>query len=426
MSQPAIEIRGISKRYRIGQREARYRTFREAIVRAAKSPVERFRRLAGHIDENSSFWAVKNVSFDVQPGEVVGIIGRNGAGKSTLLKVLSRITEPTEGEVIIRGRVGSLLEVGTGFHNELTGRENVYLNGSILGMKRREIDRKFDEIVDFAGVERFLDTPVKHYSSGMKVRLGFAVAAHLEPEILIVDEVLAVGDLEFQNKCLGKMNEVAQCGRTVLFVSHNMGAVTTLCTRCVLLDAGSVRYDGECGNAIAEYLQLNQPDQAPTTYFEDDPDLAIAFISATLSSAIRGDTTQFELDEPVFVSLRIVVREPMCGSNLSLTLLKDGIPLGMSFDIDHDAQRFAVRPEGTHDVTVALPSHLLKPGAYTINIAAGRPGKGPIVVHKDALGFQVQATCENLAHKSYAPNRPGLMRLPISWNFAEAHQDRVR
>ena len=241
MSRPAITVEDLGKSYRIGRREDRYPTFREALVGAVKSPLRRFRALAERGDGDDTFWALKDVSFEVQPGEVVGIIGRNGAGKSTLLKVLSRITEPTTGEVRLRGRVASLLEVGTGFHPELTGRENIYLNGSILGMRKAEIDRKFDEIVAFAEIAKFLDTPVKRYSSGMYVRLAFAVAAHLEPEILVVDEVLAVGDVEFQKKCLGKMREIARGhGRTVLFVSHNMQAVRSLCESGVYLDGGRV------------------------------------------------------------------------------------------------------------------------------------------------------------------------------------------
>jgi lipopolysaccharide transport system ATP-binding protein len=259
MSEFAVRVNGLGKRYTIGGRQEKYRTLRDSITDTVSAP---FRRI-GHVIKGESaqhsgaveaFWALKDVSFDVRHGEVIGIIGANGAGKSTLLKILSRITEPTEGYADVYGRVGALLEVGTGFHSELTGRENIYLNGSILGMSRKDIDRKFDEIVDFAGVEQFIDTPVKHYSSGMGLRLGFAVAAHLEPEILIVDEVLAVGDAAFQKKCLGKMSEVAGEGRTVLFVSHNMAAVASLCTRGILLQAGEVAYIGTSEQSINHYI----------------------------------------------------------------------------------------------------------------------------------------------------------------------------
>jgi lipopolysaccharide transport system ATP-binding protein len=258
MSQAAIKVRGVGKEYHIGTRERGYTTFRDAIVNAFAAPFRRLRQLSGKAEEGSSFWALKDVSFDVEPGEVVGIIGRNGAGKSTLLKILSQITEPTTGEITLNGRVASLLEVGTGFHPELTGRENIFLNGSILGMSRVEIKKKFDEIVAFAEVEKFLDTPVKRYSSGMYVRLAFAVAAHLDPEILIIDEVLAVGDAQFQKKCLGKMGEVARGGRTVLFVSHNMGAINRLCDKGIVLESGLVTYKGTTSNAIDQYNRITQ------------------------------------------------------------------------------------------------------------------------------------------------------------------------
>ena len=247
--EPIIQVKHLSKEYKIGI-DTTYKTLSESITDTLRSPLS---VLKNFNKQNESYWALKDVNFEVNRGEVVGIIGRNGAGKSTLLKVLSRITHPTEGEIILRGRVGSLLEVGTGFHPELTGRENVYFNGAILGMKKREIEDKFEDIVKFSGVEKFLDTPVKRYSSGMYVRLAFAVAAHMDPEILIVDEVLAVGDAAFQKKCLGKMGEVAEGGRTVLFVSHNMGAVENLCNRAVVLDQGIIRFTGTQTAAISEY-----------------------------------------------------------------------------------------------------------------------------------------------------------------------------
>ena len=256
MNDVVIRAEGLGKAYQIRhEAERRHDRFSEMLTERAR---RLFRRNGNADPTRETFWALRDVSFEIREGEVVGIIGRNGAGKSTLLKVLSRITEPTEGRVEIQGRVASLLEVGTGFHPELTGRENVYLNGAILGMSRAEIRRKFDEIVDFAGVEKFLDTPVKRYSSGMRVRLAFAVAAHLEPEILIVDEVLAVGDAEFQQKCLGKMGEVAGHGRTVLFVSHNMLAIKTLCRRAILLDSGNKVSDDEVDRTVNIYLQGTQ------------------------------------------------------------------------------------------------------------------------------------------------------------------------
>ena len=269
MSNLAISVEGLSKRYRVGEWVS-HRTVREALTRSLTAPIRRLRHPSGSRDE---IWALKDVSFEVEQGQIMGIIGSNGAGKSTLLRILSRISEPTEGEVIMRGRIGSLLEVGTGFHPELTGRENIYLNGAIIGMKRTEIRKKFDAIVDFAEVERFIDTPVKHYSSGMYMRLAFAVAAHLEPKILIVDEVLAVGDAAFQRKCLGKMGDVAHSGRTVLFVSHNMVAVQRLCEQAIWLDQGQVVAHGRATEVVSTYLQTafaavndriwNDPETAP-------------------------------------------------------------------------------------------------------------------------------------------------------------------
>src|SRR6266516_3718458 len=250
---PIIKSERLSKEYRIGGSKAPCSTAREALMNTISSPFRALRR-AGN-DATSTIWALKDVSFEVRPGEVVGIIGRNGAGKSTLLKILSRITEPTTGKIELYGRVGSLLEVGTGFHAELSGRENIFLNGSILGMKRSEIARQFDEIVAFAEIEKFIDTPVKYYSSGMYVRLAFAVAAHLQQEILIVDEVLAVGDAAFRKKCMGKMSEVARDGRTVIFVSHNMAAVQSLCSRVMWLDQGRVVREGAPAAVIREYLK---------------------------------------------------------------------------------------------------------------------------------------------------------------------------
>src|SRR5271154_2043034 len=248
MSEIVIHVEGLGKRYRVGERE-RYVALRDVLTRAFTAP---FRR--GQVgSKRDELWALRDVSFDVRQGEVIGLIGRNGAGKTTLLKILARITRPTTGFAEVHGRVGSLLEVGTGFHPELTGRENVYLSGAILGMKKDEIVRKFDEIVDFAGIERYIDTPLKHFSTGMQMRLAFAVAAHLEPEILFVDEVLAVGDLEFQKKCLGKMQEVTKTGRTIVFVSHQMNQIRRLCERVLWIDAGQIRESGPTGQVAAKY-----------------------------------------------------------------------------------------------------------------------------------------------------------------------------
>lgn len=257
MEKPIIEIKSVGKKYNIIHQRGGYVTLRDVLANILKAPFSFLKskaKQAAGLEKKEEFWALKNISFNVSKGEVVGIIGQNGAGKSTLLKILSQITPPTEGEIILRGRVGSLLEVGTGFHPELSGRENIFLNGAILGMKRKEIAEKFDQIVEFAGIEQFLDMPVKYYSSGMYVRLAFSVAAHMEPDILIVDEVLAVGDDEFQKKCLGKMEQITKSeGRTILFVSHNADAITRLCQRVVLLSKGKIIKDGPAKEVVDFY-----------------------------------------------------------------------------------------------------------------------------------------------------------------------------
>jgi lipopolysaccharide transport system ATP-binding protein len=295
MTDVAIQVQGLGKQYKLGAARKSYKTLRESLAHIVRASV------GGRNGKNASgdaqkFWALKDVNFEVKTGEVIGIIGRNGAGKSTLLKILSRITDPTEGEVDILGRVGSLLEVGTGFHPELTGRENIYLNGAILGMKRGEVARKFDEIVAFAETEKFLDTPVKYYSSGMYMRLAFAVAANLEPDILIVDEVLAVGDATFQRKCLGRMGEVAESGRTVLFVSHNMSAVQQLCSRCVMLRQGQVRADGPVADVVAMYLREAAPSSTVSRPAKDNGEPTIVKAKVSSAGSDADAKIRFDLD----------------------------------------------------------------------------------------------------------------------------------
>ncbi len=311
MSKVAIRVEGLSKRYRIGPPQ-RYQTLRDSLANAVRAP---FKAVATLRDgerriepRHPHIWALKDVSFDVSQGEVLGIIGPNGAGKSTLLKILSRITDPTHGRIQIRGRLGSLLEVGTGFHPEMTGRENVYLNGAILGMGKKEIDQKFDEIVAFAEVERFMDTPVKHYSSGMYVRLAFAVAAHLEPDILLVDEVLAVGDVAFQKKCLGRMGDVARGGRTVLFVSHNLGAVEALCDRALLLSDGRLVSCGETREIIADYLSWGGREAAVVDSREHSgrrPGMSAVVVGLRVLNEAGEETTRFNVGEDVIFELAL-------------------------------------------------------------------------------------------------------------------------
>lgn len=306
----AVRAEGLGKRYRLrhAEQSGRYVALRDVLAAKAAAPLRWWRREAGQAPATrEDFWALKDVAFDIAEGEVVGIIGRNGAGKSTLLKVLSRITEPTEGRVILGGRVASLLEVGTGFHPELTGRENIFLNGVILGMSRAEVTRKFDEIVAFADVERFLDTPVKHYSSGMYVRLAFAVAAHLEPDILIVDEVLAVGDAEFQKKCLGKMHDVSRGGRTVLFVSHNMAAIQALCSRAIWLDTGTVAHQGPVDECIGRYLAhaTHSASSGEGLAVPISKSLELQRFVVTPNPVASGDRLQFSLSFAAAAPIRI-------------------------------------------------------------------------------------------------------------------------
>ncbi len=377
MNDIAIHVEKLSKRYRIGQR-APYRTLREVLANAAAA---RFRRVGSAFQRSDSgasgcaneyIWALKDVSFQVRQGEVVGIIGRNGAGKTTLLKILSRVTEPTEGYAEIYGRVGSLLEVGTGFHPELTGRENIYLNGAILGMHKAEIDRKFDEIAAFAEVEQFLDTPVKLYSSGMFVRLAFAVAAHLEPEILLVDEVLAVGDAAFRSKCLGKMGDIAKQGRTVLFVSHNMRAITELCMRALWVDCGRLRGEGKSDVVAQEYL-LSGVSVAGCWHRAQHVALGdgVELLAAQVSQAGRSPVSVVSSDEPFHISITYDVRSGLRGCSIVLRLTDiAGTVVFTSWDTDSDGDLSQIREPGTYRSVCHIPGHLLGPGRYTVSIAA--------------------------------------------------------
>jgi len=373
MSDLAIKVEGLSKRYRIGAQQRAYRTLREKLNETAMAPFRAMKALTngngnGHKSRSETFWALKDVSFEIKPGEAVGIIGRNGAGKSTLLKILSRITEPTEGYADIHGRIASLLEVGTGFHPELSGRENIFLNGSILGMKRVEIRKKFDEMVAFAEIEKFIDTPVKHYSSGMYVRLAFAVAAHLDPEILLIDEVLAVGDAEFQKKCLGKMGDVAREGRTVLFVSHNMAAVRRLCQSGMYLEGGRVKFEGDAESAVDVYYLNNEktsnserievlPGEAKYTSWE-----LVNSSTGALHSCYSRDSCEFRL--------HLSLRRPVANARLGFALqdLNDQ-NLITAHSLDNGGAEIDLC-QGDYEVswTVRLP---IKEGTYKIVAGLG-------------------------------------------------------
>ena len=419
----SIKVEGIGKVYQLAHQSTLHTSFREALTSAALAPLRRFRQLRGTDASMEDFWALRDISFSVEPGEVVGIVGGNGAGKSTLLKILSRITEPTEGRAVLRGRIASLLEVGTGFHPELSGRENIFLNGAILGMKRREIVAKFDAIVAFAEVEKFLDTPVKRYSSGMYVRLAFAVAAHLEPEILIVDEVLAVGDAEFQKRCLGKMKEISEAGaRTVLFVSHNMAAVSALCTRALLLSHGSLKADGSPASVIQDYL-------IPATVdVEGGADLRAA------EGRPRGVT-------PVFTSLRVLGPS---GKQAAALLPGDPVSIELSLSLARPlrAPRIGVGVNNARgDRIFALATYLspqpvarlsgdasieasfrlppLYPGRYSLDISLSAE-EGPFIDQVEgAAAFEVVQDGYLGSSHPYFPEM-GMVLVPSTWRVCEA------
>jgi lipopolysaccharide transport system ATP-binding protein len=380
MTRPIIEVNGLAKRYRLGAVGAT--SLRDFFNRSW----EHLRRR--HDSGEGDFWALRDVSFAVQPGEVVGVIGRNGAGKSTLLKILSRITEPTEGSAILRGRVASLLEVGTGFHPELTGRENIMLNGAILGMTRAEVRRKFDEIVAFSEIGCFIDTPVKRYSSGMYVRLAFAVAAHLEPEILIVDEVLAVGDAAFQQKCLGKMETIAsRQGRTIFFVSHQVAAVARFCTRALLFEQGRLAVDGTIGSALGSYCAI--PVSATAGWLTIDsarrqPDSPLELLALTING---GSKVLHREALRIVVECR-VLRATSGGFGVGLTSM-DGKRL-VTLESDHDGSLFTLSSPGRHEVRLELPVLDLTPGLYRVDVGAFGPGHREYHYHADCGALLVE------------------------------------
>jgi len=431
MTDIAIKVEGLSKQYRIGERES-YKALRDVIADTAKAP---FRRMRSALDRSSSendsngrpssvdgrsFWALDDVSFEVKRGEVVGIIGRNGAGKSTLLKILSRITKPTRGHAKIHGRVGSLLEVGTGFHPELTGRENIYLNAAILGMRKAEVAKKFDEIVAFAEVEKFIDTPVKRYSSGMYVRLAFAVAAHLEPEILIIDEVLAVGDAAFQKKCLGKIGEVAHGGRTVLFVSHNMGAIRNLCTEVAWLNDGKIAGIGETATIVDQYLR--------TTIEQSGSSIELASIPRHGGAGARLKLAGLEFNDgtPVFHGESLKVRIEFATSS---AVEKVGFGFGFSspegvrvMSIDSDLlepQRDL--PKGHMGaVEAVIPVLQLQPGRYSLDVGV-RSGNNSGLDYVPGC-----AEIEVLPGPTTPPliiRKTGGMRIPAEWEWRTTGED---
>jgi len=423
MSDAIITVENLSKCYRLQhQQRERYTALRDVITNKVKGLFGTQESELRTQNSEEDFWALKDVSFEIKQGEVVGIIGRNGAGKSTLLKILSRITEPTKGRVTLRGRVASLLEVGTGFHPELTGRENIFLNGAILGMNQQEIRLKFDEIVDFAEVEKFLDTPVKRYSSGMYVRLAFAVAAHLEPEILVVDEVLAVGDAQFQKKCLGKMHSIsASDGRTVLFVTHNVALVTQLCSSAMLLKGGGVAFRGETTGTVSRYLDMDgvQPGERRWGREERAPSSEnVSLVAVRILS--RGIvTSEVSIDAPVIIEIEYQVSK--AGQHLSCSLHLVHPTAGTLFStanfhsstLEPDPWFGRETPRGTYIAACTLPAHFLNNGQYSINVAILNRVRTLELLENNVIGFNACDTASTSAE--WTSGWVGGLRPKLHW-----------
>lgn len=400
MTNPVIiDAQGVSKEYYLGNGRKTTKPFSLGVK------------------TNNAIWAVKDISFEVQRGEILGIIGRNGAGKSTLLKILTKIIQPTEGYIKITGRVGSLLEVGTGFHPELTGRENVYLNGTILGMTRKEISRKFDEIVSFSEVEKFIDTPVKRYSSGMYTRLAFSVAAHLETEILLVDEVLAVGDLSFQKKCLGKMGEISKGGKTILFVSHNMGAITELCTRCIFLELGEKKFDGEPAQAIRQYIEGTGEASGGEVILNPSSEVPIYVTKLRLCDLQGNIVKKAELFSRMFLEIEYTIVQEIRNVVMAMSLAASGCPLIYSYDVDaNDETIVEKRLPGKYKAKLELPTTLLKEGSYSVEVKIGWNNVN-VSDQNCIVFFDIENNYINLQHKSYRADRPGYLAKNIIWEI---------
>jgi lipopolysaccharide transport system ATP-binding protein len=455
MTDIAIKVENLSKRYRIGLEEDLPDTLVGALIQAVKRPFRNWRRLrrltnfddgngrpttddrrstrndpsssivqAGELHprpsssgvradvDHDTLWALRDISFEVNRGEVVGIIGRNGAGKSTLLKILARITHPTSGRALINGRVGSLLEVGTGFHPELTGRENIYMNGTLLGMTKDEMDRKFDEIVDFSGVEKFIDTPVKRYSSGMRVRLAFSVAAHLDPEILLVDEVLAVGDSEFQNKCLGKMGDISKQGRTILLVSHNMTSIVKMCNFVIWLEEGCVHEINDAGVAVQSYLASGLSATTGQVCFDNPDDAKIAFISSVeLRNGNDEIASEFDVLSPINVEIAFLCRRQMVRFRIDVIVTRlDGVCVFSTTSHDYRSIPENLGP-GNYVSRLLIPAQFLAAGDYYLTVALDEVNIKNHDLHESALRFKV------IGNPFQVPRDRGLLVYPFDWEL---------
>ncbi len=419
MNNIAIKTENLGKRYSIKhENQESYDTFQDLLINSSRKIVTKlnpFQKSAPNNVEIEDFWALKNINFEINQGDKIGIIGRNGAGKSTLLKILSRITESTTGRLSIKGRVSSLLEVGTGFHPELTGRENIYLNGAILGMSRQEIKLKFDEIVDFSEVERFLDTPVKRYSSGMYVRLAFSVAAYLEPEILIIDEVLAVGDAEFQKKCLGRMNEASKQGKTIIFVSHNMGAISQLCSKGIMLDKGEMVFQGNVHDTINYYNDYNASDVNHYRFSRAHPEAYIE--EMYIANKDEKIQNYFDLNEKICIHIIINLNKKILDPRIALTVSRNMTDIFHVGNLDDD--KLIAEKKGRYKIIFTIPPMFIKEGNCSVSINLGT-GHGVLYERKDhVMQFDIESTSVDTTKKGYSRNRPGSVIFPGSIDIEE-------
>jgi lipopolysaccharide transport system ATP-binding protein len=418
MSNLVIHVENLGKRYRIGERE-RYLALRDVIARAASAPGHLFRarKSPSPNGDPTHIWALQDVAFEVRRGEMVGIVGRNGAGKTTLLKILARVTKPTQGFVEVRGRMGSLLEVGTGFHPELTGRENVSLSGAILGMGKAEIQRKFDEIVAFAEVEKFIDTPLKHYSSGMQMRLAFAVAAHLEPEILLVDEVLAVGDQQFQKKCLGKMSDVAKGGRTILFVSHNMGAITRLCGHGIWLENGRVKSIGPVQDVAAAYIRTGSEANGERRWEESSAtgNESVCLRAARILQSEGHVASVIDMREQFQIEIEYEIRNAVSHLRVCVRVAAaDGTIVFTSSDDRNPRWDGCPRDPGKYVSRCSVPGNLLNEGRYTLTLSADTPFVKIFFFEENAIALDVERTSGGGTR--YPERWPGLVCPELKWD----------
>ena len=426
MSKKVIKVENLTKQYRLGTVGTGH--LYDDVTRwwyKLRGKEDPFKKV-GEINDRSKVGktnyvlALKDINFEVRQGELIGLIGKNGSGKSTLLKLLSKVTGPSSGTIKLKGNVASMLEVGTGFHPELSGRENIFLNGTIMGMTKREVKSKFDEIVEFAGIARYVETPVKRYSSGMTVRLAFAIAAHLEPEILLVDEVLAVGDAEFQNKCIGKMGEVSKTGRTIVFVSHNLGSIKKLCTSGIVLDNGEMKYMGSVEKSVDAYLE-----SLPAMHNEEDahktfplvPEKLFQFLEIGIEDVYRNSKGHFKYGENIFIHLRYLINDECRNFSVKITVARNGEIVFSSFDTDNDENMYAKRMAGEYVVKLKMPPYL-KAGLYTVSIAFIELG-----VEKedktDVVSFILDDSDTDTTMKSYHLELSGMIKPKIDWAYFE-------